>query len=74
VIVLFVLIAIAVTVAVLLGMSMCRLAARSDENQAAAWAEWRRAFYLTEHKAAAPALPPEQSTFDPRGEAFGAAG
>jgi hypothetical protein len=61
-------------VAALLGLSMCRLAALSDENHAAALAEWVATIYRAEREAAAADRPAGKPTFDRRGDAFRAAG
>jgi hypothetical protein len=63
--------AIAVAIA-LLGLGMCRLAARSDSTQTAALADWA-ASYLAEHRVAADERS-DQLPFVPRGGSFRATG
>ncbi len=67
----------AVAAVALLGLSMCRLAALSDRNQALALAEWIAAGERGErgeHKAGTGELSREQITFDPRRGPFRATG
>jgi hypothetical protein len=71
---LYVVIPAAVAVIALLGLSMCRLAALSDSNQAGALAEWTAASCRAEHKAGAAELTNEQIPLDPRGGRFRATG
>ena len=71
---LFFVIPAAVVAVALLGLSMCRLAALSDSNQAVALAEWIAASCRAEHKAAAAELTREQIPLDPRGGRFRATG
>ena len=71
---LFVLVPAAVAAIALLGLSMCRLAALSDSNHAAALAEWTAASYLAEHEALPVDRPREQIPFEPRGGRFRATG
>jgi hypothetical protein len=72
---LFILIAGALVVVVaVLGLSICRVAARSDRNSSPALTEW----LATSHLAVRQALPADRSgpqfLFDSPGEAFRAAG
>jgi len=69
--VLFVLIPAALVAVALLGLSMCRLAARSDSDHGDALAEWMD---LTEHRSMLSEHACEQIPFDSQGETFGAAG
>ena len=73
-IVLFVLIPTVSVAIAWFGLSMCRLAALSDDNHAVALAEWIATSYLAEHKAVPADHPCEQIPFDHRGETFGATG
>ncbi len=72
--VLIVLISTAFVAAALFGLSMCRLAALSDENQAVAVADWIATSCLAEHKAVAADRESAQLPFQPRGKAFRATG
>ena len=71
---LFVLIAVALVVAVVLGVGMCRLAALSDRRQAGALADWVSHCYAIEHEPWTADRPPEKLPFDSQGEAFRATG
>ena len=71
---LFVVIPAAVAVVALLGLSMCRLAALSDSNQANALAEWIAASYRADRKADAVELPHEQTPFEAQRGRFRATG
>jgi hypothetical protein len=71
---LFVLIPAVFVAFALLGLSMCRLAALSDNKHAAALAEWLAMSHPTEHRAAPADSPREQFQFDPRDDAFRATG
>jgi hypothetical protein len=72
--VLFVLIPAAIAAVVLLGLSMCRLAAQSDSNHAVALSEWIAANCRPEHRAAPVERPYEQIPFEPRSGPFRATG
>ena len=71
---LFVIIPAAVAAVALLGLSMCRLAALSDRNQAVALAEWIATSYRVEHRPGSGELSREQITLDPRRGPFRATG
>jgi hypothetical protein len=71
--VLFVVIAAAVVVAVLIGLSMCRLAALSDHDHAVALAEWIRLSRQSEQPAVDDRFS-DQLPLDPPDEAFRATG
>ncbi|MGD0454783.1 MAG: hypothetical protein ABSB69_14415 [Solirubrobacteraceae bacterium] len=71
---LFVLVLAAVVAVALLGLSMCRSAALSDSDHAAALAEWTAASCLAEHEALPADRPREQIPLDPRGGPFPATG
>jgi hypothetical protein len=71
----FILIAVAlVVVVVVLGLSMCRAAALSDRNQAVAITEWFATGHLADRRMGPSGHPGQQFLFDPRDEAFRAAG
>jgi hypothetical protein len=73
--VLVVLIPTAFVAAALLGLSMCRLAALSDDNQAVAVADWiATTSYLAERKSVATDRESGQLQIHPRGKAFRATG
>ena len=72
--VLLVLVPTAFVAAALLGLSMCRLAALSDDTHAVAVAEWVAATHLAEHKAVLGDRACGQLALDSRGEAFRATG
>ena len=63
-----------VIVVVVLGLSMCRAAALSDRNQAVAITEWRATGYFGDRRVGSSGHPGQQFLFDPRDEAFRAAG
>lgn len=71
---LFVLIPTALVASALFGLGMCRLAARSDNKQAVAVAEWIATSHLAEPKAAPTDRLCEQLPFDPRRDVFRATG
>ncbi len=72
---LFILIAGAlVVVVVLLGLSMCRAAALSDRKQAVAITEWLATGHFGDRRVGPGGHPGQQFLFDPRDEAFRAAG
>jgi hypothetical protein len=71
---LLILVPAAIATVALLGLGMCRLAARSDSNQAVALADWIAASYRAEHKAGPVELSHEQIPLDPRGGPFRATG
>jgi hypothetical protein len=64
---------LAVVVA-LLGLSMCRLAALSDNSHAAALAEWVATAHLDGLDRSSDESPREQFPFDSRGASYRAAG
>ncbi len=71
---LFILIASAFAVmVVVLGLSICRIAALSDRNSALALTEWLAASRRAERQVAPPDHA-EQFPFEPSGDAFRAAG
>jgi hypothetical protein len=72
--VLFVLIPAALVAAVALGVSMCRLAALSDRNQACALADWMAMPYRAERQPRTTERLSEGPPFDSRGETFRATG
>jgi hypothetical protein len=74
VIVLFVLIAVAVVAAVVLGVGMCRLAALSDRQHAGALADWGAQCYAIDREPWTADSVSEQLPLDPQGEAFRATG
>jgi hypothetical protein len=57
----------------LLGLTLCRLAALSDDSDALALREWI-ASYLAEHRAASSDSAAEPRSFDEQRGAFGATG
>jgi hypothetical protein len=63
-----------VAVVVVLGLSICRIAALSDRNSALALAEWRSASRLAGRGVALTDLAGEQFLFDLPEEVFRAAG
>lgn len=71
---LFVLIAVAAVVAVVLGLGMCRLAALSDRQHAGALADWGTHCYAIEHEPWTADRAPEEIPFDSQAEAFRATG
>jgi hypothetical protein len=71
---LFVVIPVAVAAVALLGLSMCRLAALSDSNQAGALAEWIAASCRAEPRPGAAELTCEQIPLDPQAGRFRATG
>lgn len=71
---LFVLIAMALVVAVVLGMGMCRLAALSDRQHASALADWGSHCYAIEREPWTADRAPEETPLDSQGEAFRATG
>ncbi len=71
---LFVLIAVAAALAVVLGVGMCRLAALSDRQHAGALADWDTHCYDIEREPWTVDRAPEEIPFDSQGEAFRAAG
>jgi hypothetical protein len=71
----FILIASALAVmVVVLGLSICRIAALSDRNSALALTEWLVASRRAERQVAPTDHPGEQFPFEPPGDAFRAAG
>jgi hypothetical protein len=72
---LFILIASAfVVVVVVLGLSICRIAALSDRNSALALTEWLAASRRAERQVMSPDRAGEQFPFEPPGDVFRAAG
>jgi hypothetical protein len=72
---LLILIASALVVAVaLLGLSICRVAALSDRNNALALTEWLATTHLADRQGVPTDRSSGQFLFDPPGEAFRAAG
>ena len=72
---LFILIASALVVlVVVLGLSICRVAALSDRNNAIALPEWLATSHLADRHAVSTARSGTQFLFDSPGDAFRAAG
>jgi hypothetical protein len=63
-----------VVVVAVLGLSMCRVAALSDRNQAVAITDWLATGHFAERRMAPSNRPGQQFLFDPRDEASRAAG
>jgi hypothetical protein len=72
---LFILIAcVLVVVVAVLGLSMCRVAALSDRNQAVAITDWLATSHFADRRMALSNRSGQQFLFDPRDEASSAAG
>jgi hypothetical protein len=65
---------VVVVVVVVLGLSMCRAAALSDRNQAVVITERLATGHFADRRMAPADRPGQQFLFDPRDEAFRAAG
>ncbi len=71
---LLVLISVALVVAAVLGVGMCRLAALSDRQHANALADWGSHCYAIEREPWTADRAPEELPLDSQGEAFRATG
>lgn len=60
--------------ALMLGVSMCRLAALSDRKQAGVLADWSALRFALEQESWSTERSPDELPLDPPGEAFRAAG
>ena len=71
---LFILIPTAWFAVVFFALTMCRVAALSDDSHSVAVAEWIATSYLAEHKAVPPNSPAEQLPLDPQRAVYRATG